>query len=69
MKSFNSLMKTARRLEQLVDTDYAETHPEKWDRFEKDINNAHDAGTITAEQFNKLACIAFYDFFDLKEVF
>lgn len=67
MKSFMVLMKTAEKLGRLVDSDYAEEHPERWDRFDNDINEAYDAGTITAEQFNELACTAFYDYFDLKE--
>lgn len=58
----------AERLSKLVDTEYAEEHPEEWELFETSINEAYERGDITAAEFNELATTAFYDYFDLKGV-
>ena len=64
--TFERLKKEAKRLEKLVNTEYSEVYAEKWDKFDEKINSAYDNGLINEEQFNELALIAFYDYFDLK---
>lgn len=66
MNRYDELMTEAKRLEAHLDTDWAEEHVAEYDRFEHLINEAYDAGTITAEQFDELACTAFYDYDELK---
>lgn len=67
MTKYGALMKKAKELEKMLNTEYAEEHAELWERFDSEINAAYESGEITEKQFNKLVCTAFYDYNDLKE--
>ena len=65
---YTRLYEMAQELNRLQNTEYAETHPERWDYFEGFLNSAYDAKKITGKQFNDLVLTAFYDYFgEFKE--
>ena len=68
MTRFEELAITALELEASLDTEWAETHPDVYEAFDKEINEAYNEGSINDAEFNELACTAFYDYFELKEV-
>ena len=63
---FDELMVKAEELHEKIDTDYADEHEEEWNAFDAEINAAYDSGKISASEFDRLAVMAFYDYFDLK---
>ena len=72
MKKIDELMNEALRLEQLrleheTDTDWADENEDQYNAFADVIEAAYDAEELTADEFNELACIAFYDYDGLKE--
>lgn len=66
MKRFANLMVEAKELEAKLDTDWAEEHVDVYEAFDAKINEAYINGDLTDDEFNTLATIAFYDYFDLK---
>lgn len=61
---YSILYGIAQELNRLQNTEYADTHPERWDHFDEIIKMAYNEGNITGKQFNDLVLTAFYDYFD-----
>lgn len=63
---FEELMTRAKELGEQVNTEWAEENSAQYDLFADRIELEWLAGRITDEQFDDLACTAFYDYPDLK---
>jgi hypothetical protein len=60
-KIFDKLMLRAKALEAQFDTEWSDKHPEAWVEFDKMVNDAFDAGQISAEEFDDIVVVGFYD--------
>lgn len=62
---YEKLMVRARELEAQFDTEWSDNHPEAWVEFDKVVNDAYDAGQITATEYDEIVATGFFDH-DLK---
>lgn len=66
MNTFEKLMRTAEYLGERKNTEWAEKYEYIYDRFADAIEILYEYDVITAEEHDKLALEAFYDYDDLK---
>ena len=63
---YTDLLPEALRLEEHLDTDWANDHVAEYDAFAEKIEAAYNRDELTAYEFDSLACTAFFDYPELK---
>ena len=61
------LMKRAKALGSRVDTIWAEIHVDAYQSFADELEALYAEGKLTGKEFNDLAVVAFYDYYNMKE--